>query len=307
MARPVIITCAVTGGAPSTGISPYVPITPEQIANECLAAAKAGAAIVHIHVRDPKTGGGSMEKAHYREVVDRSRSAGTDVLINLTTGPGAMFIPSPEDPKRAAPGSTITHPEARVEHVLELKPDICSLDCATHNQPERVFLNFPAHLRRMAELIYSAGVKPEIEAFDTGQVRLACDMLEKGHLKPPVLFQLCLGIAWTAPATTEAMLLMRNMLPPGSTWAAFGISRWQFPMAAQAVILGGHVRVGLEDNLYLERGKLSPGNAPLVERAVQIVQSLGEKPATIAEARELLGLGKAQAGGRTASLATAAS
>ncbi len=306
MARPVIITCAVTGAAPSTGISRYVPVTPEQIANECIAAAGAGAAIVHIHVRDPKTGTGSMEKAYYREAVDRIRSAGTDVLINLTTGPGAMFIPSPEDPKRAAPGSTITQPEARVEHVLELRPDICSLDVATHNQPDRVFMNVPAHLRRMAELIYSAGVKPEIEVFDTGQLRLACDLLEKGHLKPPVMFQLCLGIAWTAPATTEAMLLMRNMLPPGSTWAAFGISRWQFPMAAQAVILGGHVRVGLEDNLYLERGKLSPGNAPLVERAVKIIESIGEKPATVAEARDVLGLGTGVSG-QPADLTTAVS
>jgi uncharacterized protein (DUF849 family) len=295
MARPVIITCAVTGGAPTAKLSPHVPVTPAQIANECIAAAKAGAAVVHIHVRDPETGLGSMENAHYREVVDRIRGSGIDVLINLTTGPGAMYIPSPEEPGRSAPGSSIALPERRVEHILELRPDICSLDVATHNHGERVFMNVPAHLRRMAELIYSAGVKPEIEVFDTGQARLACDLLDKGHLKAPVLFQLCLGIAWTAPATTEAMLLMRNMLPPGSLWASFGISRWQFPMAAQAVILGGHVRVGLEDNLYLERGRLSPGNAPLVERAVKIIESIGEKPATPDEARELLGLARAPA------------
>jgi 3-dehydrocarnitine:acetyl-CoA trimethylamine transferase len=305
MARPVIITCAVTGGAPSTSLSPHVPVTPEQIASECIAAAKAGAAIVHIHVRDPKTGAGSMERAYYREVVDRIRTSRTEVLINLTTGPGAMFVPSPEDPGRAAPGSNIALPERRVEHILELKPDICTLDVATHNHGERVFMNIPGHLRRMAELIYSAGVKPEIEVFDTGQARLACDLLDKGHLKAPVLFQLCLGIAWTAPATTEAMLLMRNMLPPGSLWAAFGISRWQFPMVAQAVILGGHVRVGLEDNLYLERGKLSPGNAPLVERAVKIIESIGEKPATPTEARELLGLAAGQAGAAARATASA--
>jgi uncharacterized protein (DUF849 family) len=290
MARPVIITCAVTGGAPSTKVSPYVPVTPEQIADECIAAAKAGAAITHIHVRDPKTGSGSMEIAHYREVVRRIRASRVNVLINLTTGPGAMFMPSPEDPRRAGPGSTLAAPEERVRHILELKPDICSLDVATHNHSEHVFMNVPGHLRTMAQAINEAGVKPEIEVFDTGQVRLACDMIEKGYLRAPAMFQLCLGIAWTAPATTEAMLMMRNMLPSGSTWAAFGISRWQLPMAAQAVILGGHVRVGLEDNLYLERGKLSPGNAPLVERAVRIIESLGEKPASVEEARQILGL-----------------
>jgi uncharacterized protein (DUF849 family) len=290
VARPVVITCAVTGGAPVTNLSPYVPITPAQIANECLAAARAGAAIVHIHVRDPETGRGSMENAYYREVVKRIRAADTDVLINLTTGPGGGFRPSPEDPGRAAPGSSVARPERRVEHILELKPDLCSLDVATMNFSEDVFMNPPVHLKRMAELIYSAGVKPEFEVFDVGHVRLACDMLEKGFLHKPGLFQLCLGISWGAPATTEAMCLMRSLLPPDAVWAAFGISRAEFPMAAQAVILGGHVRVGLEDNFYIERGKLSPGNAPLVQRAVEIIRALGERPATCAEAREILGL-----------------
>jgi uncharacterized protein (DUF849 family) len=290
MARPVIITCAVTGGADSTKLSPYVPVTPEQIANEAIAAAKAGAAIVHIHVREPKTGGGSMEKKYYKEVVERIRSDGVEVLVNLTTGPGASYTPSPEDPKRATPGSTLSPPERRVEHILELKPDICSLDVATMNFGEYVFMNIPSHLKRMAEMINSSGVKPEIEVFDVGHVRLACDLIDKGFLKAPALFQLCLGIAWGAPATTEAMLLMRNMLPRDSVWASFGISRHEFPMAAQAVILGGHVRVGLEDNLYIERGKLAPGNASLVERAVQIIQAVGEEPAKPAEARKILGL-----------------
>jgi uncharacterized protein (DUF849 family) len=290
MARPVIITCALTGGADSTKLSPHVPVTPEQIANEGIAAAKAGAAIVHIHVREPSTGKGSMETKYYREVVQRIRENGVEVLINLTSGPGASFTPSPEDPKRATPGSTMSQPERRVEHILELKPDICSLDVATMNFGEYVFMNIPAHLKKMAELINSAGVKPEIEVFDVGQVRLANELIEKGFLKSPSLFQLCLGIPWGAPATTEAMLLMKNMLPKDAVWASFGISRAEFHMAAQAVILGGHVRVGLEDNLYLERGKLAPGNAPLVERAVEIIQSLGETPATPAEARKLLSL-----------------
>jgi uncharacterized protein (DUF849 family) len=290
MARPVIVTCAVTGGAPSTHLSPYVPITPEQIANECIAAAKAGAAITHIHVRDPKTGAGAMDPALYREVVQRIRDSGVNVIINLTTGNGAFFAPSKENPAVGGPTTNMAQPERRVEHVLELKPDICTLDVATHNHGENVFMNVPAHLKKMAELINSVGVKPEIEVFDTGQIRLARDLIDNGFLKLPAMFQLCLGISWTAPATTDAMLLMRNMLPKDTVWAAFGISRHEFPMVAQAVILGGHVRVGLEDNLYLERGKLSPGNAPLVERAVRIIESIGERPATVAEAREILNL-----------------
>jgi uncharacterized protein (DUF849 family) len=290
MARPVIITCAVTGGAPSTKLSPHVPVTPEQIANEAIAAAKAGAAIVHIHVRDPETGGQSMELAHYREVVERIRADGVDVLINLTTGPGASYTPSPDDPRRATPASTLSAPAKRVEHILKLKPDLCSLDVATMNFGDYVFMNTPGHLKEMAQMIASSGVKPEIEVFDVGQVRLANELIDKGFLKTPALFQLCLGIAWGAPATTEAMLLMRNMLPRDSLWAAFGISRAEFPMAAQAVILGGHVRVGLEDNLYLEQGKLSPGNAPLVRRAVDIIRAVGEEPATVPEARKILGL-----------------
>ena len=291
MARPVIISCAVTGGsgeAPKK--SPYVPITPEQIANECIAAAKAGANITHIHVREPSTGNGSMELKYYREVVDRIRNSKVEVLINLTTGTGGMYVPSKEDPGRAGPGSNITTPEARVAHILELKPDVCSLDVATMNMTNTVFMNTPSHLEKMAMMIASAGVKPELEVFDHGHLRLAADMVKRGLIKSPPLFQMCLGIAWGAPADTETMTLMRSQLPPGAVWAAFGISRHEFPMAAQAVILGGHVRVGLEDNLYIAQGKLSAGNAPLVERAVQIIEALGERRATIAETRQLLGI-----------------
>lgn len=291
MARPVIITCALTGSAATTQLSPHVPVTPEQIANEGIAAAKAGAAIVHIHVRDPKTGKASMETAYYREVVQRIRDSKVEVLINLTTGSGGNYTPSPDDPRRPTPESSLTTPERRVEHVLQLKPDLCSLDIATMNFGEYAFLNVPAHIRKMAQMINEAGVKPELEVFDLGHVRLARDLIDKGILKTPALFQLCLGIPWGAPATTESMLLMKNLLPRDALWASFGISRAEFHMAAQAVILGGHVRVGLEDNLYLEQGKLSPGNAPLVERAVEIIKALGEQPATMAEARQILGLG----------------
>jgi uncharacterized protein (DUF849 family) len=290
VARSVIITCAVSGVPPGAKPSPYAPVTPEQIAHECLAAAHAGAAIVHIHARHPDSGRPSMETAHYREVVERIRSSGSKVLINLTTGPGAMFIPSREHPARPAPESSLESPERRVEHVLSLKPDLCSLDVATMNFGENAFMNVAPHLRRMAEMIRDAGVKPELEVFDVGHVRLACDLIAKGLLPTPALFQLCLGIAWGAPASTQAMLLMRDLLPADAVWAGFGISRHEFPMVAQAVVLGGHVRVGLEDNLYLAHGQLSPGNAPLVERAAQIIRAIGEEPATPEEAREILGI-----------------
>jgi uncharacterized protein (DUF849 family) len=289
MSRPVIITCALTGGGDTTGASPHVPVTPEQIAREALAARAAGAAIVHIHVRDPATGKPSRDIALYRDVVRRIREARSDVLINLTTGAGARFVPDDADPNRnAAPG--MVSPEERVAHVLELRPDICSLDVATMNFGAHAFVNIPAHLERMAARIRDAGVKPELEVFDLGHAALARHLVEKGLFTDPPWFQLCLGIPWGAPATTEAMLALKAMVPANGVWSGFGISRQQFPMAAQAVILGGHVRVGLEDNLYLARGQLSPGNAPLVERAARIVRELGSTVATPEEARGILGL-----------------
>ncbi len=291
MARPIIISCAVTGGSTEAARrNPHVPITPLQIANECIAAARAGAHITHIHVRDPETGQATQELKYFREVVDRIRSSDVDVLINLSTGFGGIFSPSSEDPRRASAQSNITTPESRVAHVLELKPDLCSLDVVSMNLASAAFINVPQHLEKMAAMIASAGVKAELEVFDHGHLRLAADMAKRGLVKSPPLFQLCLGIDWGAPADTETMLLMRNQLPAGAIWAGFGISRLQFPMAAQAVILGGHVRVGLEDNLYIAQGKLSPGNAPLVERAVQIIEALGERRASMAEARQLLGI-----------------
>jgi uncharacterized protein (DUF849 family) len=290
MSRPVIISCALTGGGDSTGSSPHVPITPAQIAAEALAAREAGAAIVHIHVRDPATGKPSRDVALYRETVSRIRDAGTDVIINLTTGPGARYVPDPSAPGGAGKGSTMASPEDRVAHVLELKPDICSLDVATMNMGPNAFVNVPGHLERMAVMIRDAGVKPELEVFDLGHIELAKRMIGQGLIEAPPFLQLCTGIAFGAPSTTEAVLTMRNALPAGAQWSGFGISRHQFPMAAQMVILGGHVRVGLEDNLYLARGKLSPGNAPLVARAAAIIEALGDAVATPAEARGLLGL-----------------
>jgi uncharacterized protein (DUF849 family) len=266
-------------------------VTPEQIAMSAMDAAKAGAAIVHIHVRDPKTGLASMEGAYYAEVVGRIRASGTDVVINLTTGPGGRFSPSPDDAMKPGPGTTLRTPRQRVQHILDLKPEICSLDMGSMNMGPNVFVNTPPILEAMATHIREAGVTPELEVFETGHLLLARRMIETGFLKPPGMFQICLGIAWGQPATPEAMLYMRNLLPPGCTWFAFGISLHQFPMAAQAVILGGHVRVGLEDNLYLERGKLTPSNAALVAKAVKIVELLGCSVATPADARQMLGLG----------------
>jgi len=295
MQRKVMISCAVTGSADTPGRNPAVPVTPKQIAESAIDAAKAGAAIVHIHVRDPQTTKPSMDGALYREVVERIRGSGTDVLINLTTGPGARFVHDDSDPSKAGPGTVLKSPEDRVRHIVELKPDICSLDMGSLNMGDRVFINTPKHLQAMAATIKDVGVMPELEVFETGHLLLAKRFLEQGYVKPPGLFQICLGIAWGQPATTEAMTYMRNLLPADSPWFAFGISLHQFPMVAQAVLLGGHPRVGLEDNIYLEKGKLAPSNAALVEKAANIIEVLGDQVATPGEARQLLGLAASNA------------
>ena len=290
MHRKVMIACAVTGSADTPGRNPAVPVTPAQIAASAIDAAKAGAAIVHIHVRDPQTTRPSMDPALYREVVECIRASGTDVLINLTTGPGARFIPGLDDPLKPGPGSTLSLPAERVRHVVELAPEICSLDMGSMNMGGQVFINTPAHLEAMAVAIRDAGVTPELEVFEAGHLMLAKRLIETGHVKPPGLFQICLGISWGQPATSEAVAYMRGLLPPDCVWFAFGISLYQFPMAAQTVLLGGHVRVGLEDNLYLEKGKLTPSNAALVEKAAKIIEILGDQVATPAQARQMLGL-----------------
>lgn len=290
MQRKVMIACAVTGSADTPARNPAVPVTPTEIAASAIDAAKAGAAIVHIHVRDPQTTRPSMDGALYREVVERIRSSGTDALINLTTGPGARFIPGADDPLKAAPGSTLALPAARVRHVVELRPEICSLDMGSMNMGGQVFVNTPPHLEAMATAIRDANVTPELEVFEAGHLMLAKRMIEAGHIKPPGLFQICLGISWGQPAAPEAVAYMSGLLPPDCVWFAFGISLHQFPIAAQTVLLGGHVRVGLEDNLYLAKGELAPNNAALVEKAAQIVEILGDQVATPAEARQILKL-----------------
>ena len=290
MPRKIIVSCAITGSADTPARNCAVPVTPSEIAASAIDAAKAGAAIVHIHVRDPKTTRPSMDPALYREVVERVRASGSDVLINLTTGPGARFIPGPNNPLSPGPGSTLSLPAERVRHVIDLAPEICSLDMGSMNMGNQVFMNTPPHLEAMAVSIRDAGVMPELEVFEAGHLLLAKQMIETGHIKPPGLFQICLGISWGQPATPEALIYMRSLLPAGCIWFSFGISLHQFPIAAQTILLGGHVRVGLEDNLYLEKGKLAPSNAALVEKAAKIIDILGDQIATPAEARQMLGL-----------------
>lgn len=289
MDRKVIVTCAVTGGGDTVGKHPAVPVTPEQIATACVEAAKAGATICHIHVRNPETGKPSMDPALYREVVARIRDSGTDLVINLTTGAGGRFVPGDVKPAEAGKGTNLATPAERVQHVEELRPEICSLDMGTMNFGPHVFMNTPAHLAAMAKAVQAAGVKPELEVFDSGHVRLANHFVESGIIEGTPLYQLCLGISWGQPATPAAMAYMRDLLPPGAEWAGFGISRMQFPMVAQAVLLGGHVRVGLEDNLYLDKGVFG-SNAQLVEKAINIIQLLGAEIATPQEARQMLKL-----------------
>ncbi|WNJ98730.1 3-keto-5-aminohexanoate cleavage protein [Thalassospiraceae bacterium LMO-JJ14] len=285
-----IISCAVTGSAPTPDKCPAVPVTPAEIAASAIDAAKAGAAIVHIHVRDPETTKPSMDPALYRETTERIRDSGTDVIINLTTGPGARYIPHPEIPGQASDDSTMATPERRVVHIEEMSPEICSLDVATMNFNQHVFLNHPDHLAIMAERARKAGAKPELEVFDTGHIVLAKKMIADGLIDAPPYFQFCLGISYAAPATVESMKFMRDMLPEGAVWSAFGISRFQFPMVAAAVLLGGNARVGLEDNIWLEKGVMAPSNAALVEKACRIVNDLGGNVASVSEARERLGL-----------------
>lgn len=290
MTDKTIITCAVTGSAPTPEKNPAVPVTPEEIAHSALDAAKAGAAVAHIHVRDPETAKRSMELDHYREVVARIRDSGSDLIINLTTGPGARFVPGRDDPMDPAAGSMLETAAVRVRHVEELKPEICSLDVATMNFRDAVFLNAPDYLREMAERIRAVGVKPELEVFDTGHIEFAKQLIAEDLIEAPPYFQICLGIAYGATATPEAMLHMRDRLPEGALWSAFGISRQEFPMVAQAVLLGGHVRVGMEDNIYLGPGELAPSNAALVERAARIITAIGGGVATPGQARKILGL-----------------
>ncbi|KQX25029.1 NADPH:quinone reductase [Sphingomonas sp. Root50] len=290
MASKTIISCAVTGNLVKPEQHPGLPVTPKQIAQAALDARAAGAAIAHIHVRDPETGRGSMRLDLYKEVVDRIRDSGSDVIINLTTGEGQRFVPSDNDPKVAAPGTTLVHPLLRVEHIVALKPDLCSLDFNTMNSGGQVVINTPANVRKMAAAIVGAGVKPEIEVFDSGDIHLANDLIVEGLIPGKPFFQIVSGVKYGCSSTVETIAYMRSLIPNGAIWSAFGIGRHEYPILAAAHLLGGQVRVGMEDNIYIRRGELTRGNGELVEQAVHLLDLLGSEPATPAEARAMLEL-----------------
>jgi len=286
----VIITCAVTGAGDTTDRSELVPITPRQVADAAIEAANAGAAVCHIHVRDPQTGKGSRDVALFEETLGLIRDSGVDMVINLTAGMGGDWVPSEADPALPGPGTDMIGPEARMAHVVACKPDICSLDCGTMNfSGDYTYINTAPFLRTMATMAKDLGVKPELEVFDLGQIRLARKLIDDGLIDAPPMFQICLGIPWGAGADTETMVALKRALPGDAIWAGFGISRMQMPMVAQAVLLGGNVRVGLEDNIYLDRGVLA-SNAMLVERAVEIIERMGARVVGPDEARAKIGL-----------------
>ena len=293
MNRKVIVTCALTGAGDTTGKSEYVPVTPQQIADDAIAAARAGASVVHIHVRDVETGQGSRDVALYREVVRLVRESDVDPVINLTAGMGGDLLLDPGEPTKQLPGTDLVNARERLAHVEELQPEICTIDCGSLNFGEgsQVYISTPDMLREGAERIKELGVKPEMEIFDTGNLWFANIMVEEGLIAPPPLYQICMGIPYGAPTNPGLLQTMVNMLPEGAQWTSFAIGRDQLPWVAQSVLLGGHVRVGLEDNLYLSKG-VKATNAQLTERAIAIVHDLGAAVATPDEAREILKLEK---------------
>ena len=291
--KKIVLTCAVTGNAPFNRKHPAFPVTPLQIADACAEAASAGAAVVHIHVRDPKTGAGSRDPDLFKEVVDRVRQKGTDVIINLTCGLGAFFLPDPDDEARALPESDVIGVEERVKHLELCRPDIASLDITTGNQVEGtmefVYLNTTRTLRGLAKRFQELGIKPELEVFAAGDIEFGKQLAREGLITGTPMYQFVLGVQWGAPADTRTILYMRDLLPVGALWGALGIARLEMPVLAQTALLGGNVRVGLEDNLYLGRGVFAT-NGQLVERARSILDGLGLPLATSAEARKILGL-----------------
>jgi uncharacterized protein (DUF849 family) len=291
MNHEVIVTCALTGAGDTVGRSPHVPVTPAEIAAGAIEAANAGAAVVHIHVREPATGAPSREVALYREAVRLIRESDVDVVVNLTAGMGGDLVLDQEDPLKPVDGTDLVGALDRLPHVEELLPDICTLDCGSLNFGEgsQLYVSTPDMLRLGARRVQELGVKPELEIFDTGHLWFASKMVEEGLIDAPPLFQLCMGIPYGAPADPGLLQAMVKMLPEGAQWASFAIGRDQMPWVAQSVLLGGHVRVGLEDNLYLARG-VKATNGQLVERAVGIVRDLGATVAGPDRAREILGL-----------------
>lgn len=284
-----IITCAVTGAGTRPDQTPYLPITPEQISQSSLEAAAAGAAVVHIHVRNPITGSPSMELELYRECVDSIKKHNNDVLINLTTGPGATYFPEPGNLAVGSKTSLMLSASKRVQHIEIIKPDLCSIDFNTmHQSNGGVRINHIKIVKEMIKLVQAAGTKPELELFDSGDFRMAKDLIDDGTIGSNPYWQFAMGIKYGWDATPEALSYARSLLPSKSTWSAFGISKNQMPYVALAHLLGGHVRVGMEDNIYLEKGVLAISNAQLVSKATDVITLLGGEVASPAEARKIL-------------------
>jgi uncharacterized protein (DUF849 family) len=291
MNRSVIITCAVTGAGDTAGKHPNLPVTPEQIATASLEAADAGAAIVHIHVRDPANGKASRDVGHYAKVVELIRAVNRDVIVNLTAGMGGDLMIGPGDPFDFQPGTDLVSGLERLAHVEVIKPDICSLDCGSLNFGEghSVYISTPDMLRDMAKRVRELGVKPELEVFDTGNLWFANQLCDEGLIDSPAWIQLCTGIAYGMPNDVGLLSALMPMLPPGSHFTSFALGGMQIPWVAQSVLLGGHVRVGLEDNLYLDRGVFA-SNADLVARAADLIRTMGARVQSADEARSTLGL-----------------
>jgi len=284
----VIITVAVIGSRPSREQNPYLPMTPEEIADSAYEVFNEGASIVHIHVRDPKTQKRSMDPQLYRRVVERLR-AKCPMIINLTTGAGGQLVVK-QDNQPDLSSSLLASPEKRVEHILQLKPEFCSLDIGSSNNGPGVFVNAEPVIDRMAELIKASGVKPEVEIFDFGHIQIADRLMKMGLLEKNAHFQLCMGTRMGVPATPKYAVSLSEALPPGVTWSIFGVGPAQFPMVAMGVLLNGHVRVGFEDNLYMKKGELAKSNAEIVRRTVEIIRSLNKEVASVDEARKILSL-----------------
>jgi uncharacterized protein (DUF849 family) len=287
-AAPVIVTCAVTGGGDAGLAHPALPVTPAEIAAAAFEALDAGAAVVHVHVRDPETRRASHRFELYAELMDRLRDSSRDAIINVTASMAGQVFFTAEGPMALAPETTLSRPAERARHVLALKPDISTLDCGSMTMGDSVFVARRSDLAEMARLYQAAGIKPELECFELGHVETARHLVEAGLVDAPPLLQVCLGTGYGAPATAAAFEAMRAALPEGAIWAAFGCHDEALPMAARAVLAGGHVRVGLEDTLHLDGAFTSNGR--LVERACRLIEDLGRPVAGVAEARRLLGL-----------------
>jgi len=294
MNREVFITCAVTGSGGTQDRSPHVPRSPARIAASAIEAARAGAAVVHCHVRDPETGAPARDPALYREVTERIRAADVDVVLNLTAGMGGdLTLGGPDSPLPPVRGTDMVGAAERVRHIVDCRPEICTLDCGTMNfaEADYVMVNTPGMLRDMAARMVESGVRIEIEAFDTGHLWFAKQLVAEGAIPDPVLVQLCMGVPWGAPDDLDTFLAMVRNVPAGWIWSAFSLGRNEMPYVAAAVLAGGNVRVGLEDNLYLEKGVLAT-NAQLVERAVTLIEAMGARVIGPDEVRARLQLEK---------------